>query len=407
MNALRSLLYLVVGLLLGANVVLAHAATVAVRPPANVGVSASGGYVSNTSSAFSGGAFNSGFTTNVGGKTVTMPASMGMAANAAQFAATAVRGNPTVMIGVAVATWLLPYGIEWVNGQWQANAISSMPGTWYPTVAWVGDPVNCPDMGGCTVEEAAQKQAIRYARNSSAQYQIVNCTAGVNCQVQYKISASWQYAGYVNYQGPTPKRVPATDTHWQAVNTLPDAAANELTAKGVALPLSNPVFNPNSVLEPLTGAYYDPVSGEWKQKSAQVTPAADGKTAEASVVETVVNEDGSPKNDEEGNPETPKTPENHCDQNPNSIGCSEWGEPEDADLGETSKTITITPDTGWGPSTGTCPAPLTHTLSSGRQLSFSYEHVCTAAAMFRPAVIGMAWLSALLLMFGIHRRAST
>jgi hypothetical protein len=204
--------------------------------------------------------------------------------------------------------------------------------------------------------------------------------------------------------------MPATDAHWDqlAAQPLTDAAANALTQQGVALPLENPVFNPNSVLEPLTDAYWDPVTETWKKQSAQVTPAADGQTANVQVVEETVDANGDPVEDPDnpGEDLPPEKPEDFCIANPDALACWTEGDPPESDLDTDTQNVTLTADSGWGASGATCPADLTHTLSGGQQIRLKWEPLCQAANTFRPIVIGMAWLSAIIIFMGISRRAT-
>lgn len=73
-----------------------HAANVPLRTGAGVARSAasSTSYVTTAGAAWSGAAFNSGMTTTIGGRMVTVPAKWRLSANAGQIALNAIRVNP-------------------------------------------------------------------------------------------------------------------------------------------------------------------------------------------------------------------------------------------------------------------------------------------------------------------------
>ncbi|WP_040578340.1 MULTISPECIES: virulence factor TspB C-terminal domain-related protein [Methylomicrobium] len=88
-----------------------------------------------------------------------------------------------------------------------------------------------------------------------------------------------------------------------------------------------------------------------------------------------------------------------CDKNPNSIGCSSFGEvPGADDIGEQNAAgIGISPvSLGGG---GSCPAPLTATYL-GKPITFRFDLLCQFANMIRPLIIAVAWLSAGLIVLG-------
>jgi hypothetical protein len=68
-----------------------------------------------------------------------------------------------------------------------------------------------------------------------------------------------------------------------------------------------------------------------------------------------------------------------------------------------TKNISISPDSGWGPSTGSCPAP--HVIHvQGLELSMSMSMMCDFATAIRPLFIGLAWISSILLMLGLGKK---
>jgi hypothetical protein len=379
----------------------AHAVAVRMTPPAGI-TATSAGYTtaSNFTGTFSAASFNSNFTTQVGGKAVTMPATMRMAANAGQFAAAAVRLNPTGMITSAVAAWLLTKGLSWANDQWGKSTNNSPFGkVWY----WSGAAPSansftsvqqmidfCSATTGCL-----RNMGSLYAKSQTAS-EITICVS----------SQTWTCQSFLPKADAVPVTVPATEADWAQFDgaALPDAVANDLANK-VPLPLQNPEFNPKKVDVPLSDPRIDPVTGKPVQDKARVTPSPDGKSADVQMYTEPLNPDGTPETNPDGTPKpaTEKTPE-FCELHPDSIICQELDTPEQKDITSNDKTLTITPDSGWGPSTASCPADKVSSLRSGGSVTISYEGACTVATSFRPVVLTFAWLSAILIAIGITRR---
>ena len=151
-----------------------------------------------------------------------------------------------------------------------------------------------------------------------------------------------------------------------------------------------------------TDVYTDPRDG--KAKETKITINADGKTAtledtlrpdlqgdtELAPVPTPLpeNETGS-----ETKPETPTASiPVQCDIYPDSLGCEKMGDGSEAEaIFDDIKIPEITNPAEFKldsflPSTGTCPAPKTITLSMGTIVQ-SYEKHCEAAEMLRPFII--------------------
>lgn len=389
---------------------LALSAVVAIAPGPGIAVG-SGGITTASSfvGTFSAGSFNSHFTTGIGGTPVTMPATMRMASNAGTFAATAVRGTPG-LIGPAVAAWLLMAGIEWLSDQWMK--------TEDVTVANSGSTlVICNGYGQVTAVQCLSR-ATSSKHNDSL----------VDTFTQISVSST-QVVGYNTYIGGwfnaliTPvctggtvwngsqcagtQTRPATDADWANVpQPLPDPAAEELAKKGLPLPLGNPEYNPAHHDVPMGDPYVDPADNIRKRDQARVTPQSDGKTARVDVVKTPVNPDGTPVNDPNGNPvpSTPDTNPDPCTINPDRLGCLNADTPDAPDITENDKTISITPQGGFGADTATCPADKSYSLRLMGNVALSWEPACQVASGMRLIVIAMAWVSAILIAIGITKR---
>lgn len=72
-----------------------------------------------------------------------------------------------------------------------------------------------------------------------------------------------------------------------------------------------------------------------------------------------------------------------------------FGELQPSVVVNSEKLLTITRNQGWGPSSGSCPAPrVIYLASAGRSFEFSFKPLCDFANGIRPLVIALSWISA-------------
>ncbi|MFS8934742.1 virulence factor TspB C-terminal domain-related protein [Cupriavidus taiwanensis] len=395
------------------------AAAIPLTLPANVAASGSN-YITSASASFSGAAFNSALTTQVAGKAVTVPATWRLASNAGQFAISAVRLSPATLVGSAVASWLLPYGIEWLNNQFQTTT----PGQ--PASQWGGGyNYQCTGAPAGPITIQAAIQCGTYAGWTN----ITNVQISVLSGKDYKATASTSgnpnaTIAVFSYIGTCPAGTtntgtscvtaqtvgPTTESDWSRVQAdpVPDAVHSWLANKGLGVPIV-PQVNPATQVVPLSDPYVDPVTGKRYKDVAYVTPSPSSptKTADLQVAKQEVDAEGNPIVDPTtGGVKAPEETDDPCLAHPDRIGCMEKGEiPAEPEIKGADKTITITPDGGWGAETASCPADLTATTRTGGTLvTFSFKPACDAADTFRPLVIGLAWLAAVLIALGVGRK---
>lgn len=382
----------------------ASAASVAMKPP--VGITGNPGSATGWTTAtnfvgnFSAASFSGGFTSNVGGKMVTMPATMRLAANAGQFAVAAVRSSPAALVGSAVVAWLLTNGIEYLNGQLVVKpVIPGTDGNCYQSPYGAGFKPQFP----CSIAEAESVFAQAWPHlmpNASGFFREVNGLKQIRVCSQASNTACLDFSYY--RPAPQPEKVPATDADFQALASapLPDAVATELANKDVALPMEAPQFDPKYVDEPLGDPYVDPVTGKRYQDNARVTPQSDGKTADVQTNKQEVDEEGEPSVDPETGAELqPEKQDDFCKQNPDSIACMEKGETDELDLETRSIGSMVSPVAVGG--AGHCMADKTLAMSTlGRSITFTYKPICDLASMVRPLILALAWLLAGWIMIG-------
>lgn len=320
---------------------------------------------------------------NVAGKSITVPATLRMAANAGQYAKNAMRLNPYLLAGTLALAWLADNGI---SQNPDGTFSKTVPGDWWSV------PGNIPSGEQFSSGTAAATKAcvndqgtlITYTPRAAGTYgaESVLCQGGAAWNNQQFTRSVYKYAG-------TPQSVPATPEDFDALpNPLP-AIAPELPYAPY-MPDGAPVQPPSFEFEPMNvpvgSPYTKPDSSTW-QPMATVSPGGDSVT-----IDTY----DQPINDPQGNPvpnptpsDTPEPPPNHCDQNPNTIGCSQYGDAGAAETIPTTTlpaTVTVTPVGG----SGVCPADVVTTRFG---ITWSYQPICDFASAVRPFVLGFAWLS--------------
>lgn len=418
----------------------ADAATVPARLPGNVTYNAGAYSVKGTAA---GGAVGAASTVSIGGgasASISVGYRLGELAGVA--ARTAIRANAVMLGTQIVLDWLLPLGIKkcessgWCTTGTAETAPNGKP---YPASDYAAVALGT----GQTIYGTGQAMCQALVDDQNARGVGVHTTlTGVNVyattygcvrlradngqtfesigQVQRYTQGTCFQAGstLVNGQCVPPGYVPASpsspavDTDWAKVPTtgIPDTVLTAVMEQGNQFLPATPEVSTQVQTVPLSNVYKDPTTGTSFRDYAYVTPTpGDPQTANLQVVKTQVDATtGNPVTD----PNTGTTTgtlkqEDPCVANPNRVGCLDKGDiPANPDLLKSEKTITITPDTGWGADTAACPADIVVGLRSrGAQPAvFSYQPVCKAADMFRPVVIGMAWLAAVLIALGVGRR---
>ena len=144
---------------------------------------------------------------------------------------------------------------------------------------------------------------------------------------------------------------------------------------------------------------------EYTDNTVKVTDKELTKTEEKTCTETATCTTTKPLPDQE----TQKPAEEEtdlCKLHPDILACvkvTDPGELEPTPVPNAEKMMQITPDQGWGPSGGTCPAPKTATIM-GVNLVMPFTLLCDFATAIRPLLIAFAWLSAALTFFGLGRK---
>lgn len=425
MKTIRLTLYFVVGLLLGTLSAFSYA----------------GSYQSYQGSAFrningttywkgdAGTLSNSKATVlegvKVGGTYITVP-TFGQITGAAIGAGMAVVRMSPGLAGLAVSSWLIEQGLEQISGEWKKKkkATNDVPeGSGNVTCDNVGTGVykggntytRVPSAAHCGGSYPAGSNVISYCY-----------TGGSSCAFDALITTPGCPTGTTLQNGgcvANTDYVPAGQSDWDAVNGIPkpDEVLRELCQTLAKYGSTTPGCAVNQAKTekaavPLSDWKTDPATGIKTRDVATWTPAPtaeDPFRGEVSIQEEKLTPTTT-TNPETGQPETTETPSSTdktketplCTLYPDIIACKTFGEAEDPAKLDDTKQVSITPDSGFGPSDGQCPQDLTHTVKlTGTQVRFSYQPVCTGIRTFRPVIIGMAWISGVLIFLGITRKA--
>lgn len=328
---------------------------------------------------------------NVGGRPVTIPATLRMAANAGNLVKGALRITPWGMIaGTLAAAWLADQGMEWIDDHWQTSSI---------TYVWkFGNDIG-PQFS--TRLEACQHFASIVLSDDPGLYSL----SGAGC---YRLSA-FKVSTYT-YEEATgfPTLRPVTPENWDALPDPLPAIVPELPYAPYlpdGVPVEEPEFAPQVV--PLGLPYTAPDGSTW-QPMADIQPAGDGQVRVRPYDEQLTEPDGTPI-PQPNRPTAEVAPEQptQCDKYPNSIGCMQPGAaPAPETIPNTQIPLSFTPMTMPGSSATSCPVPETVGLG-GHTFEIRYDGLCYYADSLRPFVILGAYITAAMIIFGVIRGGST
>lgn len=401
---MRALLYFLIGITISMIVMLPHARAQALATPQIAGYS--GGKFSSPAGSFGMTAANDGFVKpsviNVGGRPVTIPATLRMASNAGNLVKGALRITPWGMIaGTLAAGWLADQGIQWLNGEWQKQN----SGDWWSVP---GHPV--PDAKFMTGQSAAETACANDSGTLITYYPLGTGnygSEGVYCQGGSAWGGLQFWRSVIKFSG-NPTSVPAMPEDWDALPDPLPAIVPELPYAPYlpdGVPVEEPEFAPQIV--PLGLPYTAPDGSTW-QPMADIQPAGDGQVRVRPYDEQLTEPDGTPipqpdRPTAEVAPEQPT----QCDKYPNSLGCMQPGAaPAPETIPTTQVPLSFTPMTMPGSSATSCPAPETVSLG-GHSFEIRYDGLCYYAEGLRPFVILGAYITAAMIIFGVIRGGST
>ena len=381
---------------------------------------------------------------NVGGRSVSMPVAYRFAANAGQIAARSAFGNPALFVGVAAAALAYQYFTDndFVVDDliWKKKEIISRPCVgsecWVYKYDFVGT--------GTQViynSHTAACEGLRVARSVGATGTITSSITVINAEAglyQCWVASSTMGSLGMSYLSPTtvvkeyqvPVLKPVTEDQFATgmdAKAVPVGVPQEWPVADMWWPVLQPIMNPSPepvpkpqiapvpVQQPLRVPQGDPVPVPQTDPQQWRTPAIDIVPSPTAVEPWRV--DIQPKDilktDSEPLPETapvPVTPpagqteaekqQDLCEKNPEILACQKLDEVDDVQLGTEDKTVSISPDGGWGGGNGSCPAPRRLT---GANVEFTFQPICDFMSGLRPIVIAVAWLSAAFILLGFKQ----
>lgn len=430
----------------------AHAGYALARPPSGW---SPGTYAPSANDSVYGRVIHSpnGPTTTVGGQAVKMPASYRLAANAPRIAAGVIFAHPYVRAGAAIASWLGIAGIVWdaVNQKWAIpnNDYPVSDGYLYKGAYWAPAGYPSPE-AACSAAAVNRGAAVgsgysgftgvfiapstcRIDATDSSGRRITNWGGDSITKGASSCPAGWYVTPAGCVQTPPPKTVTKEDFEDAlAPKPMPDGVPLELP-KPTPLPIENPpVINPepgpNPVPRPRFVPSGDPVPNPqfnpdappgtnnppYTQPGTRVVPSPT-PSQPWRVDHQPVNRpqaDGMPKPNPDAEPGTdpadkpkPEEQQSLCEKHPDIVACAKLGEPGEATpVPNETKTLTIDPENGFGPSDASCPPPRTVEVA-GLTLSMPFDLLCDFATGLKPVIVGLAWLTAAFTFMGIGRRS--
>lgn len=382
---------------------------------------------------------------NVGGRAVSIPATMRFAANAPRVAAAAVMLHPGIRTAASIAGWLGLASLAYdpISGLWSApSSDSDFPksdGKVYTRVdsstglslysssqvgeyainlwksynhSWVQtyQPTFSYVLTGCSSNPCSVTLTIRATVNSSA---VFNDSFGVSWQNSNSCPSGWYVTPAGCVQTPPPKTVSQEEAIEELTkHPMPADVPRHIPAPlPVEQPNIQPVFIPTG--DPVKNPNFNPSEAPSPSNPPQVQPGVEVKPAPTPgspwQVETtpvnrpVVDPSSPPSREPEPLPDTgggpsgnePKDPDktDFCEKYPTVIACQELKhEDDDTKLPEKAIDLDFNPIPGFQ-GVKSCPAfPNIGNALGGRQIS--WQPFCDQLAAISNILLAVAWLYA-------------
>lgn len=203
--------------------------------------------------------------------------------------------------------------------------------------------------------------------------------------------------------------------------SMPPSVFSEAPS-GTPIPMGSVKLNPDATTAPQSHDLSVPIGSPrpipgtnpqlYKQDVIKLKPSptpespfrfdAVPETAETDSAQGITDESHSPETPTQQTPEDKKT--DLCKDNPDILACQKLGEVPDAQpIVNDVVNLSLNKDSGWGASTGVCPAPRSFSVMN-QTFSVAFTPICDFALMIRPLFIAFAWLSSVLIFFGFAKK---
>lgn len=411
---------------LAASIVLvatgANAGFAQVSPPVNWSESAGKFFykAAANDTVFTGGLRGAAGVVNVGGRSVVMPAAYRFASNAAVLASRSAFLNPGIFAAVIVGSALWQY--------YENNQLKVENDVWLTSnreiteiLVYAGGVIvpNFP-----ALVSFCKAQDIKNPWPCPVSYQTRN---GVKYKSVHSFPPGDNSLGSVGYWRVT--EVIKDDWIPISQQDFEEKLSPQPIPKGLPflipdpLPVEAPLLNPSPGLNPQSKPLRVPQGlpqlipgsdpAQWKTPTIDIvpSPAPDNPWRVDIQPKDLIKDSPTPLPDSEPVPESPPEGQEEqekdpdlCEKNPDILACQkpDFEIPDADDLETLDKSVTITPDSGWGGG-GSCPAPRHLT---GANIDIPFTQYCDFMTGIRPVVLAIAWLSAAFILIGA-RQSST
>lgn len=414
-----------------------HAGYAQLAPPR--GFSGSGSslaYTASNASEFLTGTVRTNASLNVGGRAISVPVMARIAANAPRLAASTlfsplgVAAAGALVLAPIIADLFNNHQIQW-NEQaqrWERQTGGSLWGFYQNTsVLYSSQDAACSAFqtwwNATNSSHPSYMQHLGWRPDGDPQKAI--CRVNEFRRADGSLHEGPRDFGWVQiYENNAPTVEALTQAQFEdAVLPYIDPEDVPDLVPGKAIPVEQPVINPSAdplpVPQPLRVPQGNPVPvpntnpQQYRQPMARITPSP--TVAEPWRVdvtpEDVVSE--SPTGQANPEPVTEESPSGEptdgdlCTKNPDILACQKvtLGDLDPVPVIDEARNMSITPDSGWGPSSAACPADINMSLAGGTlTIPWSFGPMCTFAEGIKPVVIAMAWFVAALTFFGFSRK---
>ncbi|MEZ2738876.1 virulence factor TspB C-terminal domain-related protein [Comamonas jiangduensis] len=383
---------------------------------------------------FLSGSLSTNASLNVGGRAVSMPATMRFAANAPRVAAAAIMLHPGIRTAASIAGWLGLAGLVYdaSSGLWSTPAANTdaiesdgylYAGNYHSADAACTAFIPGSASGTFTFSRVQSNGVNAYVcwydfrATGSSTVQVDNAWRSIG-RATSSCPSGWYHTSAGCVQTPPPKTV----TEEEAVEELTKHPMPADVPKHIPVPLPveqpniTPVFIPTG--DPVSNPSYDPSSPTSPSNPPQVQPGVEVKPAPApgspwQVETTPVNrpvEDPSapPSREPQPLPDTgggpsgnePKDPDktDFCEKYPTVIACQELKhEDDDTKLPEKAIDLDFNPIPGFQ-GVKSCPAfPNIGNALGGRQIS--WQPFCDQLSVISNLLLAFAWFWAAWILF--------
>lgn len=370
-------------------------------------------------------------TVNVGGRVVSVPVGLSVAANAASFVAPFIRATPYGLLGSAVLAWIAAKGPEFIDGQWQVLQ-GGQPESLYKTGCTDPYPSQVTPLGVICLRSSGNMEYLAYYPGVASGGSVPSGWTqanNVSCS-SYPASCGGVTSGYggiaqrarvvcpsgpADVSGACPGLAPASVEQLAAAldGPIPDAALTDLarlTPVPVQLPeiepqrvpVGSPVAKPGTIPQQYVQPFIDVVprptlAEPWRVDLVPVDVTSEDPVGVGDV--TPIGEETP-----EGEPGAGEPKPELCDLYPDVLACQKMGTLNEEVLPQSTVSVAaITPESGFGEGAGSCPEPRTGTVM-GRQVAMTWQPMCDLANGIRPVVIAVAWLAAIAGFLGLSRK---